>query len=160
MDYNIYIHTIGDGVGSSSKTTPFQMKDTQDNFKVTSESLGFLQNPDSITGKVMQTANGVLKSAAPVEIGIAALLVGASISIADKILTTTLSFMSSETGDARGIISYNNFKQGIHIMTHPFSTMVQYYQAELEIKKQNAINEQKMITFGQTVLNNPNGRYL
>lgn len=171
-DYNIYIHSFGN---YDSPTTPFQVREESDTSGVGGEggsggggfgairrAASFVSNPDSALGAVMNTASGAIRTAAKAlgPVGIITILFGAAIKIASKVDEMYMSYASPASGDFRRLYQYENTKQAIHMLTHPFSTEIQRQKAQLQIKMQNAKNEQEMLLTGGTIYNSKYGRYL
>lgn len=161
-DYNIYIH--GDGGGNNDDPTkPFQTRnDGEGKFdptQVVSKASSFVQNPDSIISSTMGAGIRAVAKAGVVG-ALAVIAVKTVVGITDKVITLYNNYASSAGGNYNGIITYNNFKQTIHNVFTPVSTEIQRQQAQLEIRKANAVNEQQRLLTGGTILNAQNGRYL
>ena len=163
-DYNIYIRTIGGEGGSGSPTQPFQTgggdgTSAQEASQFISKAGAFATNPDSAIGAVKDTAIGAVSSKLP-WVGVAILAAKIMWNITDNIISKYNEFSSSASGDYDFKIKYANWKRGIQIAFHPFSTTFERWQAELEIAKANAKNQQERILNGGTILNSEYGRYL
>jgi len=166
QDYNIFIHS--DLSTASKPTTPKQLRpkgangesDKGTNIAGAISKVGsFIQNPDSAISAVMGKGVGAIASAGVVG---AIIVVAAKVifGTADKVITTYNNYASSASGDYARAITYNNFKQALTNTLHPVSTEISRQQAQLQIKKQNAINEQQQLLTGGTILNSEYGRYL
>ena len=162
MDYNIYIRTRGSGGGVDSQTTPWQLKTSDGEFQQDTgsgdggfsvkQAGAFLANPDSAISKVLNTPAGKVGAVIGVICTLAA--------ITGKVISMYDAYRSSATGDFQFQIGYNNFKQHIQNLLHPFSTEVQRQMSSLQIKKDNLKAEQERLLLGGTILNAPYGRYL
>lgn len=163
-DYNIYIRTIGGGE-SSSPTTPTQLgggdggNATATASQFISKAGAFAQNPDSAIGAVGSTAVGVISRAVP-WVGVAIIAATTILKVGDNVYSKYNDLFSSMTGDYRNRNRYNNFKQGIHNFTHPFSMVMSFIQQTYEERAKNKALEQERLLTGGTILNSQYGRYL
>lgn len=163
-DYNIFIHSL---TNYESPTTPVQLRENADisgvggeggeggsGFGFVRRTAAFLTNPDSLIGEVQSTASGVISKIAP----IAALV--AVIGIGKKVVDLYVPYSSNASGNYDFQIKYNNFNQVLRNITHPFGTAIQRQIAMLDMKKENAKNEQERLLFGGTIYDSKYGRYL
>lgn len=162
-DYNIYLRADLK-TGENSPTKPNQIKDKKNKVspkKVAGMVSSFIQNPDSAIGFTLSKAAGTISKAAGTGAAGAALVIGvAAVKITDKVITMYNNYASSASGDYAFQIQYGNFKQTIHNVLHPFSTEVNRQYSQLEIRKQNSVNEQRLLLTGGSILNSEYGRFL
>lgn len=162
MDYNIYIHNGSDG---TSQTSPSQLKEsgnsslTEGAFSNASTLGSFISNPDSIFGNLKSSAVGGLMAYGGY-IGLIAIAISKLKQIVNSTTVNFLSVKSIATGNYKPINTYNNWSSFINNVTNPINTMFEHQKATLEIRKQNAMNEQESMLFGGSVINSPYGRYV
>lgn len=171
-DYNIYIHAIGTGGATNqSPTTPWSQKSEGESggafsqtqsqtsgnvggggfnaVKAITKAASVAQNPDSVISAAFVAAAKfvpwVAAAYACVRLGVA---------IADNVLE----FQALETGYYGNQIKWQDWKQGVRNIFHPFSSGIN----ALKTQRQWAIENQKLTQqrdlLGDSVINSYTGR--
>lgn len=143
-DYNIYIHAVGTGSGTSyNPTMPWSQRQ---NAQSQTESQGgsnvggagfnaaamvtraatIAQNPDAMVGSAFSNAMKAIPWVA------AAFAV---VKLTESVIDTAIEFGEIESGDYRGGNQWRDVKQMIKTMLHPVSTFVSHFKLEAEIKR-------------------------
>lgn len=166
-DYNIYIHSYAQ---YDSPTTPFQLRAESDTSGVGGESGGaggsgfgsvrraasFFNFAGSMVESVMSTPIGA--AAAFGAVGVA--LIEGSFKIVDKVMGVYNKYIVPNTGKYTQSIEWANIKNAFHSFTHPVESYLASIQAQQEIYRNNAKNEQIQMLFGGTIYTSPYGRTL
>lgn len=149
MDYNIYIHSSSSSKSkdptkawksSSGGESSFEDKFTRE----IQRTSGIMQNPDSI---VQGAVNKVMKAVPYVAAAYAVL------KLTDAVISTANTFITAETGDYRFDTNYNNFKAGLNACFRPFSTTINYFKIEQQIRLENNKKAANRELFGDSMIN-------
>jgi len=147
-DYNIYIHSDQSN-GSSSKTSAWNsdMKPSDETSSWEGKAqqvIGYAQNPDSLVSKGISTIARAIPAVA---------VAFAVVKLVDKVITTSNSFISTESGDYRSTTIYSNFKGLLKTTLTPFSTTINYLQGEQALRIENRSREQYRELLGDSIIN-------
>lgn len=171
-DYNIYIHAIGTGGATNANpTVPWSAREgngggafsqTQsrssganvggDGFnavKTITKAANTAQNPDSI----ISTAIVGLAKFAP---WVAAAY--ACVKLSTAITDTVLDFQALETGYYGNQVGWQNFKQTISNVFHPFSSSINAHKTQRQWAIENQKLKQQRDLLGDSVINSWTGR--
>ena len=149
MDYNIYLHDT-ESVESSDPTKPWTSSSDgksnfEDNFtRGVQKATGIMQNPDGIIAGAVGKAMKALPYVAAAY---------AVFKLTDAVITTANQFITAETGDYRFETQYNNFKAGLSACFRPFSTTVNYFKVEQQIRLENNKKAANRELFGDSMIN-------
>ena len=159
MDYNIYIHSIGDANVNGSFTMPWSNQERNNSptsaWKKPEEISSAITNPlQTATGLVNQGMN-VLAKALP-EVAIAYVVVKGvekAIQLADTCISTALPFYEAETGDFIKSRQYNDFKNAIGMIKNPFGTALNIAREHQTIRIENQRRAMKRELLGDSIVN-------
>ena len=155
-DYNIYIHSSisassGDATkpwssSRSSSTNPWNSDDSfsSNAIKNVSKVSGVMMNPDGLISQGV----GMLIKAVP---WIAIAMVVAK--IIDRVVSTSTSYNSLETGDYKDTVNWNNFKSTTSWIFRPFSTAWNEIQAQNKYRIDDYRKNQQRALLGDSVIN-------
>lgn len=149
MDYNIYIHNA-ESVESSDPTKPWASSSNkegnfQDNFtRGIQKATSILQNPDGLVQSAISKGMKALPWVAAAY---------AVLKLTDSVISTANQFITAETGDYRFATQYNNFKAGLSACFRPFSTTINYFKVEQQIRLENNKKAANRELFGDSMIN-------
>ena len=160
-DYNIYIHSINGG-GIENQTVPWGEKSSsgvssedsnvQSWFGKTAQALGFGMNPDSLISKGIDVAAKAVPAIAVAKIAIA---------VTNAMYQTAQAFtgiMATQTGDYDFNNRFEQFQNVRNAITHPFSTAISMWQANIQMHNDALRNEQNRLLLGDSAFNQVAGR--
>ena len=169
-DYNVYIHAIGTGGATNvNPTVPwsaregnvggaFSQTQSQSSFsvgggyqatRIVTRLANTAQNPDSI----VSTAIVALAKVAP---WVAAAYACVKLGVA--ITDTVLDFQALETGYYGNQVGWQNFKQTINNVLHPFSSNINAHKTQRQWAIENQKLKQQRDLLGDSVINSWAGR--
>lgn len=161
-DYNIYIHAPFGGSGEFSQTKPWKSEEgggsglttpfTGESNQAVKSAFGALSkfsNPDSLIGMGVSAISKAVPWIA------CAMIV---LSITDKVITTSLDFATVESGDYSVQIGLANFKQNVSNLIRPFSSSLNYFKNEQQIRIQNQRRTMQRELLGDSIINSYTNR--
>lgn len=149
-DYNIYIHS--DPNGNSDPTKPWKngrtatssKEDGGDGGETAAKVLNTISNPDSLVARGISLVTKAIPYIA---------VAYAVKHIVDTAISTTLNFNAITSGNYAGKVAYNNFKATLSASLRPFSTTLNYfqYQEQMKVQREKAQLTQELL--GESVIN-------
>lgn len=149
-DYNIYIHSDpstsnGDRTKPwKSGQTPTAPKEEGNSGETVANILSTISNPDSLIARGI----GFFTKAIPY---IAVAYAGKH--LIDSAINITLGFNAISSGNYAGQISYNNFKATLNAGFRPFSTTLNYFQYQAQMKAQRERVQLSQELLGESIIN-------
>lgn len=150
-DYNIYIHSDPNTNGDKTKPwksdrTPTAPKESDDgdNGKTVANILNTASNPDSLVAMGISKLTKLIPYVA---------VAYAGLYLIDKTISTVQTFNAIHSGNYAGQIAYNNFKATLGATLRPFSTTINYFQYQEQMKVQREKAELNQSLLGESVIN-------
>lgn len=150
-DYNIYIHS-DPSISNGDRTKPWRSGQTptapkeseSESGQTATNILNTISNPDSLVARGI----GLVTRAIPY---IAVAYAGKH--LIDSAVSTTLNFNAIASGNYSGQTAYNNFKATLSASLRPFSTTLNYFQYQEQIKVQRQKAELSQSLLGESIIN-------
>ena len=169
-DYNIYIHAIGTGGGTSDNPTiPWSQRGENGNggaFSQTESQTGSLQWGNNAAKSIIRAASFAqnpdsLISSAITAIGKAFPIAAAAyacVKLGEAIIDNVVQFGTIESGDYTNQTNWNNIKKGVQMMLHPISSAVEISKMQNQWARDNKKLQAQRDLLGDSVINSYTGR--